>query len=348
MYFIILFACSLFVVATSNIFFRHKISRKELLIQLGVAAFSSLLMLGMAVFAASSGKWDTEIRNGYVTKKYSERVSCEHQYKCGETCSTDSKGNRTCIPIYCDEHSYDVDWIVESTIDYSKISRVDRRGLKEPPRWSAAVVNEPYSATFSVNNYTRLDKGMYVVEDATLEKYADSLPDYPRVYDYYRINRIVGKYAPDINNFLNEKLRLDGSTYQLNITLVVTQAGEDFFDALMHKWHGGKKNDVVIVYSLDDDNKVKWLRANTLGNGQDNQLLLTKLAATGLGSPEFNLSLVQTQYDLIVKHYKRLPNDTFKYLDDVVDIPTGALIFVIVLNFIANIGFAIFCIKEDL
>ncbi|ATS94045.1 hypothetical protein P13BB106kb_p061 [Pectobacterium phage DU_PP_V] len=350
-YLLLLMLPALCVTVLAKWVFHHTITLKEwgvqFLANLGVTA----LLCGFLALAMHAKTGDTEIWNGYVLDKYSEKVSCEHQYQCGQTCSTDSKGNQTCVPIYCDEHSYDIDWTVKTTVGYFDIDRVDRRGLKEPPRFTQVSIGDFAADEKFTRNFLLIDESRFHTDETIVEKYKGRVPKYPRIYDYYKINRVVttnGKNYDYINHYLNERLKTLGADKQVNITVVVTEFEEDFYQALYHAWEGGKKNDVVLVYGLEkDSSKVKWFKATSFADGQDNRELLARLRIETIDSA-LSLELVQRQTDLIAKEFHRLPNETFKYMVESIEIPMSVLITLMIVNLLASIGAAYYVHKEDL
>lgn len=198
---------------------------------------------------------DQEIRNGVVTSKNKETVSCSHSYECN--CSgTGSK--RTCSTCY--EHSHDYDWVVHSNIPYDfTIDRIDRQGKKEPPRWTTVKIGDPVSDKFTYVNYV---KGAHnsLFNKAQENVLADKVPDYPKhVYDYYNVDRVVGVGFP-IDPVWNKKVQSVagklGPQKQVNPVFILTTYDEDFARAVEQKWLGGKKNDVVVIVQIDDAKKV--------------------------------------------------------------------------------------------
>jgi len=315
--------------------------------------------MGVIAAAASSQTSDISIFNGFVTGKDSVHVSCSHQYKCGETCKsesyTDSKGKRrsrtVCRPKYCDEHSYDVDWDVYTTLGTYTIDRADRRGLKMPERYSVVEVADPVAQVGMVTNFMLLDRNRFKVDTAMHNRYVGKLPAYPKPYDYYRFNRVVQDPGVNtdydgINIWLNAQLSHDGPTKQLNVILVVTQNPDDYFYALMEYWSGARKNDVILFYGIDDEENIKWARAMSFADGQDNQIMLKQLQSMTY-ERKFTDQLVQEQYHLIKEDFKRVSNKKFEYMKNGWIPPTWVIVTMVLLNLASAIGIAVYVIKED-
>jgi hypothetical protein len=164
----------------------------------------------MTAIMMSSNTRDVEVWNGQVTGKYSEKVSCSHSYSCNcyRSCSGSGK-NRSCSTICqtCYEHSYDVSWRVESNIGTYTISRIDRRGLSKPPRWDRVKIGEPVSDTHTYTNYIKGSPDSLFHKKKLLKKYQKDLPKYQsKVYDYYRLNRLVNLGVNVDNNLFNKEI----------------------------------------------------------------------------------------------------------------------------------------------
>ncbi|MNG47062.1 hypothetical protein D3C79_49290 [compost metagenome] len=350
---------ALLVVLVCRWIWPHHITIREWLLQ-GTGVILSTLIFMVVVWGSSfSMIGDTSIFNGYVTGKDRVKVSCSHHYVCGETChmetTTDSKGKKhtrkVCQPKYCDEHSYDVDWDVYSTLGTFTIERVDRRGMEVPDRWDMVDVDEPVAVAGYVRNYMLLDGTRFNTSDLIRTKYLGKIPGYPHVHDYYRYNRIVQDPGDStdfdgINIWLNNQLRKDGALKQLNVILVVTQYDQDYFYAVMEAWKGTKKNDVVIFYGVDDKLEVQWTKAMSFADGQNNQVMLKEVEGLAYDRT-LDIGLVQDQYRVIQNDFKRVPNKTFAYLTNGWIPPTWLLVTLSILNFLVAVGVAYVVIKED-
>lgn len=330
---------SLLFVMLAKFLWNKDICGKEMAVHFGAAIIISLVCLGLSYTGGMFKVMDTEILNGYVTSKYSQKVSCGHQYQCGQTCTSDSKGNQTCVPIYCDEHNYDVDWNVETTVGNLEIDRVDRQGVDEPPRFSKVSLGEPASVTHSTKNYLLAQEdSLFYVDPKVSEKYKDKLPKYPEVYDYYRFNHVINLTKQNTDSYsvlIQDKLKKMGAEKQVNLIVVVTNESQDFYKALMASWSGGKKNDVILVYGLKDD-KIVWFNSTSFADGMNNKELHAKLRQEALGEV-LSMSVVNTQLNEINKSFNRLPNEEFQYIVDSLEPSTGTLVFFSLLSLIASV-----------
>lgn len=300
---------------------------------------------------------DTEVWNGRIVKKAREEVSCEHSYECNcyNSCSSDSKGNQSCTRICqtCYEHSYDVDWAVYTSIpDRFTINRVSRQGLTEPTRWDAIQVGEPYSETRSYTNYVKAAPDTLFRHQGLTEKFKTALPGYPQsIYDYYHIDRLVsvGVSLPDAAQWNKDLMELNadlGAKKQVNaLVVVVKNQPDDYFFALEQEWIGGKKNDVVLVLSVDDTNKILW--ANTLA-WTDNKIFQVALRDSVMATSVLNRDAIMTSLrSNISANFVRKPMKDFEYLSRTIKPTKGQWIFAMIFGLLLSVGMSIYLEMND-
>lgn len=299
------------------------ITWKEFLCQIAAQMVVAGISAGI-VYSSNVG--DTEILNGVVTGKEQVRVSCSHSYDCNcrrvsTPCSDRKKSGctrRKCDTCY--EHTNDWNWDVSSSVGSFTISRIDRRGSNEPPRWTQVVIGEPASVTHSFDNYVKAAPGTLFRHQGLQEKYANFIPKYPgEVYDYYRLNRVVlvnGATVPDPrawNQALSELNGKLGPRRQSNTIVVLAKnMPDDFYYALEEAWIGGKKNDTVLVIGVDPQLRPQWtvVMAWSL-----NKLFEVKLRDDIMDLPTLTQEGVINALDRNVSaYYKRKPMADFEYL----------------------------------
>lgn len=337
-------------IIASKFIFKYEISFKEILIQFGI---TFVFVVGAYELSKASLTSDTQILNGQVMSKDRERVSCSHSYSCN--CRTDSKGNTSCDTCY--EHSYDVDWNVRTNVGNFTIDRINRQGTKEPPRWSAVTIGEPVALEDSFKNYIKgAPLSIFNQEDVKLTtKFQSMIPGYPRVFDYYHVNRVVSMGVPLVNpNLLNDKLadslKILGPNKQANITFVFVKTDDQSYRyALERAWLGGKKNDIIIVIGVTDYPKISWVDTITLGKNANNTMLQVKLRD--------DLMALQTvdNYDNIMAivnkdvggNFNRKHMKDYAYLDDEIQPSMTTMIVIFILTVLCNIGLTIFFFKNE-
>lgn len=338
------------------VFGGKKVTLKEFLTQMGVQV---VLMTIVAYAVSCQNTHDTEILNGRVSGKTRDEVSCRHSYQCNcvTSCSSDSKGNQSCSTICqtCYEHSYDVDWDVQTTIGHTiGIDTVDRQGLIKPPRWAAVIIGEPVSISHGYTNYIKGSPDTLFRHQGLTEKYQKQIPGYPGdVYDYYRLNRLVsvGLTLDDAklwNADLSELNADLGARKQVNIVVLVAKnQPEDYYYALEQAWIGGKKNDVVLVLSVDDTLKIQWVNVMAW---TDNKLFQVELRDEVYGSGLQTLNRVSVMKSLahyVSTSFVRKPMKDFEYLSGLIKPTSGQWIFAMVFGILLSVGLGIFFFKND-
>jgi hypothetical protein len=309
-------------------FLSKKIVWQELLLIIGAQAIVAAAAAGICY---SSNISDTETWNGSVTRKRQVEVSCSHSYSCNcrESCSGSGK-NQSCSTVCdtCYEHTNDWDWRVWfSTGSEVNVERVDRRGSDMPDRYNRVVIGEPIAETRSYDNYVKASPDSLFRHQGLAQKYAASLPAYPgHVYDYYRLDRIVqvGTQVPDLPQWNLDLARLNaelGAPRQVNVIVVLVQhQPDDWYDALEEKWIGGKKNDVVLVVSLDRERKPEWARVMAW---TVNPIFKVKLRDQIMAAPILERwTVMEALRSTIVAYHHRKPMADFQYLAASIT-PTG-------------------------
>lgn len=335
--------------AVSHFALKKTLTWKEALLQGGVAMLVVFLMY--AIFSWNNTH-DVEILNGAVTGKEQNRVSCSHSYSCNcrEECSGSGE-SRSCSQVCdtCYEHPYDWDWDVYTTVGNLTISRVDRRGSDEPPRWTAVKIGEPAAAEHGYTNYIKAAPNSLfntkLAENEAKTK-ATLIPGYPKVYDYYRVDHTisVGVNVPnraDWDTELDQVLKTLGAANQVNILMVfVGGQGREYKDMLERAWLGGKKNDVIVVVGVTGT-KIDWVEAFTFGKTSGNAMLAVRIrdGLQGYGTTEDAKAGVAQITKLITADFHRKKMSDYEYLKDEGG-PTatqiGWLVFVLVVLLIAS------------
>ncbi|WP_368880290.1 hypothetical protein [Proteus mirabilis] len=303
-------------------FFRKKVNEYDRSNYTLHSSFASMAILVAVMtvlnIADKSSIMDSEILNGVVISKENQTTSCEHQYVCGQVCST-SNNVTSCTPIYCHEHAYDIDWVVKTSVGNIKIDRVDRQGVRTPKRFNDVVIGEPASLTHSTKNYFKGDEFNWSTSEEIKNKFSEINVDYPTIFDYYKVNTVINTTSIDlnideINSYLRNRLKTMGHEKQVNVVIVITDSNDhDFAEYVLDKWKGGKKNDVILFYGIDQDLEINWFKSNTFANGEGNKFLIETLR-TNTYHDKFGLTHVIKQMDSINEHFTRLSNEDLEYM----------------------------------
>lgn len=280
---------------------------------------------------------DTEIWNGYVTKK---EVN-DGWYQTSYCCATDKDGNctRTC---YTDHYtrSYDGystagDWTFDS-IDTTSRSR--RNSFPPPRSYTNCVIGEPASREQTYTNFVQaVPESLFHDESKLAEQYVGQVPSYPRVHSFYKINRVlsVGSKIPgdqinSMNNAFNIALKTLGAQKQVNIIVILTEIDDPTYRyAVENAWLGGEKNDVVLFVGLDD-NKITWVDVMTWALNKGNELFHVKLRDSVKGMETFDPDkVVAATTSMVMNHYDRPQMKDFEYLEEAIDPPTWVILLAV-------------------
>lgn len=296
----------------------------------GIMAATTCLFLFLTfIIAFYHNTSDVQILNGQVTSKEREEVHCRHSYRCMcvNVCTSNGK-TTSCHEVCqtCYHHGYDVDWNVMSTVGTFSIETIDWQGLKQPPRWTSVRIGEPASRASSYKNYLKAaPQSLFNTKLAGEEAVAKAsiLPQYPKVYDYYRV-----AHAIDINSGItnlvewdeeiDKALRTLGPNKEVNVNvLFIKGVGQEYKSVLERAWLGGKKNDVTIIIGVDGD-KIMWVDAFSFAHSNGNTMVpvqirdqLMQLKTTS--NPKLAVARI---YLIISKYYVRNEMENYKYLED--------------------------------
>lgn len=315
---------------------KHKITFSEFFLNVLVCC---LITTGVYYGGVYHQVKDVQILNGEVTSKSKDRVSCSHSYSCN--CRTVNK-TTTCDTCY--EHPYDFDWNVHSNVGTFSIDRIDRQGVKEPPRWTSVTIGEPVALEESYINYIKGSPSSIFNKQSMdfAKRYEVNIPQYPRVYDYHRANRVISVGVPiaDINLWnddLSIALKKLGPTKQSNVILIIAKdKSVEYAEAVNAKWLGGKKNDVLVILSVDSSNKISWVRVFGLTK---TSAIKTYLRNDIQEIGELNRELIiQSISKNVMEHYDRKSMEDFKYLLSNIEISGFAFFIIFLLSVFSSAG----------
>jgi hypothetical protein len=322
----------------------------HVLVQCAVAGASVAL-----IYSANIG--DTEILNGTVIKKQRKQVSCSHSYSCNcyESCSgSGSSTSCTQICSTCYEHSYDVDWKVLTDLGVSvNIDRIDRQGLREPPRFTSVVIGEPFSQSHSFNNYIKGAPDTLFRYQGLVEKYKDKIPlQKLNIYDYYKLDRlnVVGgeiQNTKEWNTQLSEMNRDLGKKKQVNIgTVIVFNEPHEYFYALEQSWLGGKKNDAIPVVGVDKDLNIQWV--DVIGWVTD-PIFKIRLRDDIMDIKVLDKNkILKALANNVDNYYHRKSMKDFEYLKSSITPSTTQFVIALIIGILCSIGVGFFIRSQNL
>ena len=354
---LVLLALPILIGIAGRLIWRRRITWKEVAIHEVVVM--AVIGIGYAIGRADR-KSDTEIWNGTISRKWTEQVGCCHSYNCNpHTCVNpclDSDGDMTvCIETCwdtCYHHKADVAYHAVTSNSESVFNDGCHPPDDAPPaRWQQIVEGEPTAIEHAFENYIKAAPGASPWKRDLAEKYRAQIPEYPRVHDLYRVQRVLtkGVMLPDVdalNTRLSEINGKLGARKQVNAILVVTAAKKpEYADALSAAWLGGKKNDLIVVVGLPSGSEIAWVRA----------ISWTKVTAVKEGIEKGVLRLgvfrgpevLRVIEDEVAARFVRRPMADFAYLAASIEPTPTALWILFALGLLLAVGLQWFFWTHD-
>jgi hypothetical protein len=320
------------------------------------------MMLNILIIViAVSGVWyagkyhdmsDIEVWNGQITKKNRDHGSYVVTYPCN--CRTVNKSTTCSV---CTQTHYTVDWTADSTAGRIKLDHADWTTsavylLPDPPQYKNCQVGQPASVEHDYTNYVKAVPDSLFHLNPQLSQYDTKIPSYPRVFDYYKINRVLTvdtNIDPmPLNELLNEELKPIGPVKQVNYVVILTEIDDPKYRlAVENKWLAGKKNDIIIYIGLDGE-KITWADATVWIKNDGNELtaVMIRDAITALGT--YDADSVSLEINQITKEqYRRPAMERFEYLLDEIDPPLWAVIIALILSIGGSIGLTYYFHKNE-
>lgn len=304
---------------------KGRITMREFLVHEAVVA----VVLTSGYFIAKHGsERDTEIWNGVIAKKWEQSGPCCHSYPCNcHSCDCDSKGRCSTCCSTCYEHTHDDDWYARTSNGETVYSNTcNAPGSSAPARWRSIRVGEPTAVEHSYVNYIKANHSTLFRRTGALGRFKGSVPDYPEVYDHYRIRRFltVGVHVPGVAA-LNSRLdRINarlGARKQVNmIVLVVAERDPAYIEALRQRWLGGKKNDLITVIGAPDFPKISWVGVVSWTRVETLKIAIRdKVMALDRFDGNRVLDIIERQTN---EKFVRTPMADFKYLQATASLPS--------------------------
>ena len=338
----------------AKIWWKGRLTYTEIAAEMGVL----LVVVGIIFALGRVGKtWDTEVWNGEITGKDSKHVSCEHSYSCHcktvhhkGSCSGSGK-KRSCTSGWdervcdtCYEHSFDIKWYVYNNLDGDfSVSRVDRQGLVQPPRWALFQPGQPYSITHNYTNYIQAVDASVFNFNFVGHQFDSMIPKYPlNIYDYQYIDRAfaMGVNVPDLKEWdygIGMIAKDLGPKKQANVIVIfVNTEDHAYMQALRSAWLGGKKNDIVVVIATPKYPEIAW--ADVL-SWSDSELFKVELkdAIHNLGTVDRE-KILTLIHDKTLAGFQRKHMRDFKYLEWEIQPSDGVIWFAIIVALLGSLG----------
>lgn len=332
----------------------HRFTVKELAAQsvLSIGVLATLLII-----SDNAVTGDIKIVNGAVTEKEPRKRSCPigwvsvpdghctHYFtrtvKVGESCSTDSDGNRSCTDITETEYNYIYPWetryFVHSSVPETfEIDRDDAQGVRTPERFASVNVGDPVAVERYFTNYIR-GAAATLLRDDTSEP-ADVR--YPRVYDHYRADRVIYAGVSEDPGFVaawnaslaevNRDLRGAGA----NAIVILTSEPAAYAQRVARAWEAHNINDIVVVIGVDpaDPRSVRWADTRSWSSQSLVNVLITdRILALGRVDPEaINLAILESARG----SFRPREMSEFEYLKDDIPLPWITIVLALLTIFV--------------
>jgi hypothetical protein len=342
---ILLFLIPLFAwVLIAKVKYHHEFSWFEMGIQ-GALTAIVITLLSMAGYHSQTA--DVMLVNGVVTDTNAQRESCNQfwrdwpdsfctnqqtrQVRDGQTCTTDSKGKRTCTPRYKTQYRsvypWEIRYFVSSDIPSSyEIRRVDAQGTITPPRFAEIELGDPVTMEVSYSNYI---KG---AADTLFNQKLEDVPPiaYPSTYDYYKSRRViyfgvqadsetVEQWNEDLS-VLNSEIR----NTRANVIINVVSGDQNWAEGLAQAWDAHNINDVVVSIGVEQ-NRIQWVDVRSWSENEMVDIVIRdEILAIGTIDPVRINDVIKSA---VTQHFVMQDMSDFEYLAD--DIPPPTWLYVI-------------------
>ncbi|MFH1430515.1 MAG: hypothetical protein ABIG71_03275 [Candidatus Uhrbacteria bacterium] len=305
---------------------------------------------------------DVELWNGTIAKKWEDSGSCCHSYQCNcHSCNCDRKGSCDECCDTCYEHSSDDEWYAVTTNGEQVFSDTcNRPGSSPPSRWEKIVVGEPTAVEHSFDNYIKGSKGSVLLRIGTDERLLARIPEYPRVYDLYHVDRVLSDGVQMLNpKTLNEQLGAIngdlGKRKQVDVIIVVTSESDAMYvEAVSEKWFGGKKNDFIVVIGAPHYPEIAWVDTVSWTRVEELKIAVRDriLALKTLHNTELDLNAdgevaLRIIYQEVAEKFVRTPMADFAYLRAQIEPPEWILWLLFIIGTIVSIVLQVYFWKND-
>lgn len=334
---------------------RYIISLREFLIMIGAI----VVVITVGYFASRmASTLDVEVWNGRVVNKKKEWTSCEHSYSCNCRQECSGSGNNINCSTVCDtcyEHFNDWNWVVYTTNNEKiHITRVDRQGTAEPPRFTQVKIGEPTALTHSYTNYIKGSPWSILKRQGLTERFKNLIPPYPqKIYNYHYLDRFLAlKPMPSSQVQLWNKNLMEinadlGKKKQVNIIFIVVPTEDSsYLHALEEAWIGGKKNDLIVIIGTTNFPKIDWVRVMSWTRIEELKVSLQD-SLENIGNLETREEIIKSVKEQVDRLFVRTPMRDFEYLMAGIQPPRWALIILLTVGLGLSAGLTIYFYKND-
>lgn len=311
-----------------------------------------VVVLLIAFFAAAmSSTTDVEIWNGVIAEKGPYERSCSESYSCNCRTEYDYEGNSSYVCDTCWRYWDVTTWYADTSNGESAYRAGScYNDIPNPPeRYLEIVVGEPTSIEHTYTNYLKAADETVLTKDVPVENF--TIPEYPEVYDWYRVQRFI---PVDLNvDFSEFDDRLDeingelGAAKQVNIiVLVVNDSDQNYIEALRSEWLGGKKNDFIVLVGADQYPKITWASVLSWSDSEDAKVhTKNRIMALEEFDGDAILDIIEEE---VSTRFVRKEMADFEYLKWRIEPSAGAKLFIAIFGVLASLGLTAVMRQEEL
>lgn len=331
--------------------FPNTITWKEWILQ---ALIQTALITAGYFIAKHQALESTEHLNGRITAKAHDSEKCCHcrmvcdGYRTVQSCTGSGK-TRSCSSSQectgwheeCD-HYQDYYWSLKSTVGNIKVDSCEPNKDRVPALWQNASVGDPASIPHTYTNYLKADPES-LHRHQELEHFNKHIPEFPKVYDRYKVNPVMGP-APQKWQQAFREINADlGAKNQVDVTLLATSIQDPAFaQAVEAKWLFGPKNSLNIVIGVQGDD-ITWARVVTFSKVEDLKIYLRD----ELQGKKLSDDIPAIVRDAVATKFKRTAMADYEYLARAAKPSTGWVVALYILGLALAIGLAILMHKHD-
>lgn len=352
-------------VLIAKVKFGHEFSWFEMGAQ---AAITAIVISLLSLAGYHSQTADVMLVNGVVTQTNAQRESCDQfwsdwpdgfctnqqtrQVRDGQTCTTNSEGKRTCVPMYKTQYRsvypWEIRYFVQSDIPTGyEIRRVDAQGAQVPPRFAEIEVGDPVTSEVSYTNYI---KG---ASDTLFNQKLEDVPPiaYPSTYDYYKARRVIyfgtpgnAKLVQQWNDDLSV-LNADIRKTRANVIINVVGENQNWAEGLAQAWDAHNINDVIVSIGVSED-RIQWVDVRSWSENEMVDIVIRdEILAIGVIDPD---RINQAIRNAIAGYYIMQDMSDFEYLADDIPPPTWLYIVAGIILLIITPVTTIFLSRNDI
>jgi len=224
-------------------------------------------------------------------------------------------------------------------------------------------IGMPSASYHTYENRVKASYSIYKHNDINEDDYPD-LPDYPsNISNYIHIDRITGmpwltynseKRLMEVNAYMNRMIDDEENPGKMRAwkqaNLQFVNVGEnkpyEYGFALQNKWRNGAKNDIIVSYSLDSNNKVLWCLPFSWSEMETFKIEIRDyMINKTINNDDEMIEVINYTSERIIDGFVRKQFRDFNYLK--VEVTTGCMIWIFIM-YLIMIGISIYVRENEI